>query len=140
MSPKPHSWSKAEHRMNSGSSGIFPLDTQIVSNCLSHPCLYSHTQAQSLHSGAPIPHGYTSTFAQSHLLFQRPTYPHSHTGAHTQPVGTHLHIITDTLTLSPAYIFIHVGTTLISPWWLSLLPTGQVSNLDLDLTESVFGG
>lgn len=101
---------------------------------LSHPSTI--ITFRSIHT----PHGYTSTFAQSHLLFQRPTYTHSHAGAHTHPVGTHLHTITDTLTLSPAYIFTHIGTTLISPWWLSLLPSGQVSNLDLDLTESVFGG
>lgn len=138
MSPKPHSWSKAEHRMNSGSSGIFPLDTQTVSNCLSHPCLYSHTQAQSLHSGAPIPHTVTLAHLPSHTCSFKDRHIHTLTLVHT--LSLWVHVITDTLTLSPAYIFIHVGTTLISPWWLSLLPSGQVSNLDLDLTESVFGG
>lgn len=51
---------------------------------------------------------------------------------------THLHTGTDTHTQSPAYT--HTDTTLISPWWFPFLPRGQVSNLDLDLTESVFWG
>ena len=51
--------------------------------------------------------------------------------------GTHLHTPqTHTLSVSLTY----ARATLISPCWFSLLPRGQVSNLDLDLTESILEG